>query len=66
MDEKLKKMFDYQRFRGNERLSAMMQETRERYPAVLSEEELGLVNAAGTRVEEQLDEEPKTFQAPTL
>ena len=46
MEQMLKKVFDYQRFSPNSRLSAMIQETENRYFA-LKEEDLVWVAAAG-------------------
>ena len=56
MEEKLKKLFDYQRFQENERLSRLIVDTRERYSgclsdddlACLSDDDLALVSAAGS------------------
>ena len=47
MEEKLKQLFDFQRFERNPRLEQMMAETRERWGAELSDDDLELVNAAG-------------------
>lgn len=47
MENKLKKMFDYQLFSGNSRLESMMKDAESRYPEELSDEDLFLVNAAG-------------------
>lgn len=46
MENKLKRVFDYQKFSSSRRLSAMITETENRYKA-LNEEDLFLVNAAG-------------------
>ena len=47
MEEKLKQLFDFQRFERNPRLERMMAETRERWGTELSDDDLELVNAAG-------------------
>lgn len=47
MDEKLKKLFDYQRFENNSRLAKIIAETENRCGRELSDEELYFVNAAG-------------------
>lgn len=47
MEDKLKKLFDYQRFERNERLEKLISETESRYAKDLSDEELTYVNAAG-------------------
>ena len=47
MDEKMKKLFDYQRFENNSRLAKIIADTGSRYAHELSDEELSLVNAAG-------------------
>ena len=46
MERKLNRVFDYQRFSANKRLSAMITETERRYQA-LADEDLFLVAAAG-------------------
>ncbi len=43
----LKEMFDYQKFSGNSRLAAMIKDTESRYGAILSEDDLDMVSAAG-------------------
>ena len=45
MEEKLTKLFDYQKFAGNKRLQAVIDSARRR-PRELSLEEADLVNAA--------------------
>ncbi len=47
MEEKLKRLFDFQKFEKNEKLSALIDETQKRYAEELSEEELSQVSAAG-------------------
>lgn len=47
MENKLKSMFEFQKFAGNSRLSKLIAETESRYGAELSDDDLGLVNAAG-------------------
>lgn len=47
MEDKLKKLFDYQRFEKNEGLEKLIRETESRYSKELSEEELTMVSAAG-------------------
>ncbi len=48
MENKLKSIFEYQRFENNGRLAGMIAETEERYSATeLSDEALFFVNAAG-------------------
>ena len=46
-EQKLKKLFDFQRFEKNERLENLIRETESRYAAELSDDDLSLVNAAG-------------------
>ena len=46
MEQKLKRVFDYQKFSPSKRLGAMIAETERRYQA-LSDEDLFLVAAAG-------------------
>ena len=50
METKLKRLFDYQKFENNSRLAALIADTEARYGAELSEEGLGMVNAAGAPI----------------
>lgn len=59
MENMLKKLFDYQKFENNARLSSLIKETEERYSAALSDEELFMVAAAG---EPELNAEPNIKQ----
>lgn len=58
-EQKLRNIFDYQRFENNDRLSAMLADALGRYDfsgeGELSDDEAGLLNAAGTIVSD-----PKT------
>lgn len=47
MENKLKALFDYQRFAGNLRLAALIDKTEQKYVHELSDDELELVSAAG-------------------
>ena len=49
MEERLKLLFDFQRFEGNERMKKLISETenRNRKMQALTDEELSLINAAG-------------------
>lgn len=47
MEKRLKQLFDLQKFQSNSRLAAMLAETESRYGAVLSEDDLAQVSAAG-------------------
>ena len=47
MENKLKALFDYQRFEKNGRLESLIRETEDRYAAALSDDDLSLVHAAG-------------------
>ena len=54
MDRKLLYLFDYQRFENNSRLSVMISDTFGRYnfegEGELADDDVGLLNAAGTVV----------------
>lgn len=54
MDKKLRGMFDYQRFENNPRLKSMLDNALSRYgfsgEGELSDDDVGLLNAAGTTV----------------
>lgn len=43
----LSKLFDYQKFEGNEKLAKMIEETESKYGTKLSLEDLDRVSAAG-------------------
>lgn len=45
--KKLTALFDYQRFEGNKKLQALIDETETRYAYALSDDDLEWVNAAG-------------------
>ena len=47
MEKKLTRLFDYQRFENNARLSKIIAATEAKYATQLSEDDLFLVNAAG-------------------
>lgn len=47
MEQKLKRLFDYQRFQKNPRLEAMLSEAEGRYDHAVSDDDLELVSAAG-------------------
>lgn len=48
MENKLKNMFEYQRFQNNPRLAKIIADTESRYGEALSDDDLFSVNAAGT------------------
>lgn len=47
MEKKLKSLFDFQKFEGNDELAKMIAETEGRFKKALSDEELFMVSAAG-------------------
>ena len=47
MEQKLKRLFDYQKFARNPRLDAMLSEAEGRYDHAVSDDDLELVSAAG-------------------
>ena len=47
MEQKLRALFDYQRFEKNERLARLIGETESRFARELSDDELSLISAAG-------------------
>ena len=59
IEQRLRGIFDYQRFENNDRLSAMLSDALARYDfsdeGELSDDDAGLLNAAGTIVSD-----PKT------
>ena len=48
MEEKLKKLFDFQRFEENPRLASLIKETKDRETRELSDDDLFYVAAAGS------------------
>ena len=59
MADKLKRLFDYQRFEGNSRLQKLIGETEARSGAELSDDQLELVSAAGDPGQTGRDEMPQ-------
>ncbi|MCD7867229.1 MAG: hypothetical protein LUF78_07775 [Clostridiales bacterium] len=47
MDNRLKRVFDYQRFQNNARLAQIITDTLSRYGTELDDEDLSFVSAAG-------------------
>ncbi len=47
IEQKLRYLFDFQKFAGNKKLNDLIQDTDTRYTRSLSDEELSYVNAAG-------------------
>lgn len=47
MENKLRKLFEYQRFEGNSRLAKIIGETESRYGAEISDDDLEFIAAAG-------------------
>ena len=58
MENKLKKLFDYQRFEKNEKLEKLINEAEWRYAAELSDDDLSKVNAAGEASNVKADSGP--------
>lgn len=64
MENKLKKLFDYQRFEQNEHLAKLIAETETRQAAEVSDDDLAFVAAAGNIFEQNNNEknEPEEFK----
>ena len=60
MENKIKNMFEYQRFRGNSKLASLIADTEARFDAALSDDDLEFVSAAGMP-EMNEDEDKDTF-----
>ena len=54
MDKTLRALFDYQKFEGNSRLAAMIDDVEKRYAVQLDDSDLEFVNAAGNFDEDAL------------
>lgn len=52
MENKMKKLFEYQRFENNARLAKLINETESRYATALDDDDLDIVAAAGVIDEE--------------
>ncbi len=60
MERRLRQAFDFQRFEGNARLQAVIDEAHARMDAYeLADDELGFVSAAGVPEQEKPDDEKK-------
>lgn len=57
MEDILRALFDYQRFVGNASLNKIISDTESRYGAIISDDELESVSAAGENVPPQKSEE---------
>lgn len=47
MENRLNKLFEFQKFENNARLARLIQETELRYGSALSDDDLDMVSAAG-------------------
>lgn len=56
MEHKLQKMFDYQHFAQNKHLAKLIEETENRYAQELSDDDLGLVTAAGEMTQYNIED----------
>ena len=56
MENKLKKLFEYQKFEQNERLAKLIAETEARQAAEISDDDLEMVTAAGEITEISIGE----------
>ena len=56
MENKLKKLFEYQKFEQNERLAKLIAETEARQAAEISDDDLEMVAAAGEITEISIGE----------
>ena len=64
MENKLKKLFDYQKFEQNDRLAKLIAETEVRQAAEVSDDDLAFVAAAGNIFEQNNNGKngPKEFK----
>ena len=64
MENKLKKLFEYQKFEQNDRLAKLIAETESRQAAELSDDDLTFVAAAGNIFEQNNNEKngPEEFK----
>lgn len=66
MENKLRKLFDYQRFENNPRLAKLIEETEARSAQYLSDEDLFFVNAAGEVDQQILSGKDDPFKSDKL
>ena len=66
MENRLKALFEYQKFEQNPKLDKLIRETELRYPEKLSEDELEMVSAAGTPGVMQSSEKDPNKQKPFI
>ena len=59
MENKLKKLFDYQKFEGNAKLASLIADSDARFAQALSDEDLAFVNAAGEFPSPIIEQGPK-------
>ncbi len=64
MENRLKQLFEYQKFEQNPNLEKVIRETEMRYPEELSEDELEMVSAAGIQHTMQQEEFNPDNQKP--
>lgn len=57
MENRLNKLFEFQKFENNSRLAKLIQETESRYGSALSDDDLDIVSAAGEIPVQNEDEE---------
>ncbi|MCQ2530034.1 MAG: hypothetical protein MJ086_02105 [Lachnospiraceae bacterium] len=62
MENKLKNLFEYQRFEKNEKLEKLISQTESRFERELSEDDLFFVNAAGDYV----SMDPEKFEGDNI
>lgn len=57
MENRLNKLFEFQKFENNPRLAKLIRETESRYGSALSDDDLDMVSAAGELPTKNEDEE---------
>lgn len=61
MENKIKALFEFQKFSGNKRLEAMINDAESRYRNELSDEEVEIVSAAGGGLAKNIFPKKKTL-----
>lgn len=61
MENKIKALFEFQKFSGNKRLEAMINDAESRYRNELSDDEVEIVSAAGSGLEKNRFPKKKTL-----
>ncbi len=63
-EQTLRGLFDYQRFSDNEALNTVIRDTDSRFPVMLDDSDLDLVNAAGSSISNFINAKDSATKKP--